>query len=279
MSQAFLSIITVNRNNKEGLRKTLESVLCQQGLAADSLEYIVIDGDSSDGSLALLQDYAERSTFPQHISWWCSEADSGIYNAMNKGLAHATGKYVLFLNSGDYLASPTILRQVWGEEIAVDIAYFDVILYYPDRTKLLIFPDEITPQFYVAGRSLNHQCCLIRTSLQKKYPYDESFRMVSDSDFFIKTIIRDGCSYRHYRFPLSYYEAAEGFSSNPVTRRLRDEEWQVLLRRYFSDAVLQDIRELLDFKYGYLGILRKARKLFSMLRSHHKQKSPSSGSV
>ena len=129
MSQAFLSIITVNRNNREGLRKTLESVLCQQGLAADSLEYIVIDGDSSDGSLALLQDYAERSTFPQHISWWCSEVDSGIYNAMNKGLAHATGKYVLFLNSGDYLASPTILRQVWGVEIAVDIANFDVILY------------------------------------------------------------------------------------------------------------------------------------------------------
>ena len=264
MSAPFLSIVTVNRNNRDGLRKTLESVLSQENFPADRLEYIVIDGASTDGSVALLQEYAAKRSFPQHISWWCSEADSGIYNAMNKGLARASGEYILFLNSGDYLASGTMLQQLASLQLSVDIAYFDVYLYYPDRTKLLIFPDTITPQFYVSGRCLNHQAVLIRTELHKRHPYDEGFRIVSDSDFFIKTIIRDSCSNRHYRIALSYYEAEEGFSSNPATRKLLHEEMSVLLSRYFSDATLNDIRELLDFKYGYGGLLRKARRFFML---------------
>ena len=87
-----LSIITINYNNREGLRKTIESVVNQ---TYRNFEYIIIDGGSTDGSVEVVKEYADR------ISYWVSEPDNGIYNAMNKGVLAANGKYIQFLNSGD----------------------------------------------------------------------------------------------------------------------------------------------------------------------------------
>ena len=83
------SIITINFNNCDGLRRTIESVVNQTN---DNYEYIVIDGGSTDGSVDVIQKYSDR------ISYWVSEKDDGIYNAMNKGVRHAHGDYCLFLN-------------------------------------------------------------------------------------------------------------------------------------------------------------------------------------
>jgi len=83
----YLSIITVNLNNAEGLRKTIESVVTQ---TSNDFEYLVIDGHSTDGSLAVIQEFESR------ITWWVSEPDSGIYAAMNKGIRKAKGKYCQF---------------------------------------------------------------------------------------------------------------------------------------------------------------------------------------
>ena len=96
-----LSIITVNLNNREGLRKTAESVVSQ---TYKDYEWIVIDGGSTDGSKELIEQYAE------HISYWVSEPDKGIYNAMNKGIRQAHGEYFLFLNSGDSLCDDDIVE-------------------------------------------------------------------------------------------------------------------------------------------------------------------------
>ena len=89
-----LSIITINYNNKKGLSETISSVLCQQSL---NFEWIVVDGNSTDGSRELIKKHSEW------MSYWVSEPDKGIYNAMNKGIKAATGDYVMFLNSGDTL--------------------------------------------------------------------------------------------------------------------------------------------------------------------------------
>ena len=101
-----LSIITINYNNCEGLRETILSVVEQ---TCKQFEWIIVDGGSQDGSVALLEQY--RSYF----SYWCSETDKGIYNAMNKGLQHAHGEYCLFLNSGDRLTNNRIIEQVMHE--------------------------------------------------------------------------------------------------------------------------------------------------------------------
>ena len=89
-----ISIITVNYNDKLGLEKTIKSVLDQENVV---FEYLVIDGNSNDGSKDIIEKYKDK------INYWVSEPDSGIYNAMNKGIRAATGDYLLFLNSGDWL--------------------------------------------------------------------------------------------------------------------------------------------------------------------------------
>ena len=86
------SVITINYNNREGLNKTIKSVLCQ---SINDYEYIIIDGGSTDGSVDIINNNAN------FITYWVSEKDNGIYHAMNKGVAHAHGEYCIFMNSGD----------------------------------------------------------------------------------------------------------------------------------------------------------------------------------
>src|SRR5574344_2795323 len=108
------SIITINRNNKNGLEKTTKSIISQ--LFTD-YEFIVIDGGSTDGSADVIRKYAT------HITYWISEPDKGIYNAMNKGITHAYGDYLNFMNSGDCFHSPAVLdeinRQLHDEDILI----------------------------------------------------------------------------------------------------------------------------------------------------------------
>lgn len=94
-----ISIITINYNNASGLEKTIRSVVEQ---TYNEYEYIIIDGASSDKSKEVIQEYQ------RYIDFWCSEKDSGIYNAMNKGIQKASGEYLLFLNSGDVLNNSAV---------------------------------------------------------------------------------------------------------------------------------------------------------------------------
>ena len=103
----LLTIITINYNNASGLKKTLESVSNQ---TSKSLEYIVVDGNSIDGSVELVKEFDNNSTVDNFL--WISEPDSGIYNAMNKGIGLAKGEYIQFLNSGDILASNDVTEKM-----------------------------------------------------------------------------------------------------------------------------------------------------------------------
>lgn len=154
-----LSIITINRNNKEGLQRTMESVL--GGQTFDDFEYIVIDGASDDGSKEVIEHYQDR------LAYWCSERDRGIYHAMNKGIAQAKGDYLLFMNSGDCLVEGC-LSKVFTQENDADFIYGNSIgcvrgerLSYtppaPSYRNLTFF------QFYSA--SIGHQATFIRRRL------------------------------------------------------------------------------------------------------------------
>ena len=103
MTMMKLSIITINYNNKEGLRDTIESVVHQR---CQDFEWVIIDGGSSDGSRELIEQHSEQ------ITYWVSEPDKGIYNAMNKGIRVAHGDYLMFLNSGDSLYDEQTIEKV-----------------------------------------------------------------------------------------------------------------------------------------------------------------------
>jgi len=175
------SIITINYNNCEGLRRTIESVARQ---TYRNYEFIVIDGASTDGSGEVLKQYDNA------ITYWVSEPDKGIYNAMNKGIARATGDYLNFMNSGDCFYADDVL-----ERVASHTSDADIIVgrdYHFSATKqqghASIQPPRLSMlTFFVS--TLDHQSSFIRRSLFDGCPYREDFRLVSDWIFFTEQVV------------------------------------------------------------------------------------------
>ena len=202
---AKVSIITINLNNAVGLAKTIKSIVTQNFI---DYEYIVIDGGSSDGSLGIIKDYENR------LSYWSSEPDNGIYNAMNKGIKIATSEYCLFLNSGDFLVNSNVLSNVFSNYEDVDILYGDLILQNSIGQRLQKFPDELT-FYWLYSEFLGHASTHIKRSLFEKIGYyNENYKIVSDWEFFLISLAKYNCSSQHISFPISVLE--EGGISNNV---------------------------------------------------------------
>lgn len=180
------SIITVNYNNKDGLRRTIESVIHQ---TFRDFEYIVIDGGSKDGSVEVLKEY------DQHITYWVSEKDKGIYNGMNKGIAKATGDYLNFMNSGDCFYNERVLEELSKIHCTEDIIVGRDYHYNPKSGKgfATILPPRISMlTFYI--QTLPHQSSFFKRELFTNTPYDENLTIVSDIKFYIQKICVEGCS-------------------------------------------------------------------------------------
>lgn len=184
------SIITVNYNNKDGLRRTIESVIHQ---TFRDFEYIVIDGGSNDGSADVLKEY------DKDIDIWVSEKDSGIYNAMNKGIAKATGEYLNFMNSGDCFYDERILQKITDQKMDSDMIIGSDYWYNPKTKKdfATILPLRLEMFTFYKG-SLPHQSTFFKKSLFNQYQYDETLKVVSDWKFYIQKIIGEGCSVSYY---------------------------------------------------------------------------------
>ncbi len=172
-----LSIITINYNNKAGLQRTIDSVICQ---TCKDFEWIVIDGGSTDGSKQLIEQYQS------HFAYWCSEPDNGVYQAMNKGITHAKGEYLLFLNSGDALYDDNVLQKVDDVHSSADIISGQAVRM--DTNELLRHYDKnLLMQLY--HDTLNHQATLIKRDLFKDTCYDENLKIVSDWKFWLEAIL------------------------------------------------------------------------------------------
>lgn len=227
------SIITVNYNNKNGLRKTIESVIHQ---SFRDFEYIVIDGGSTDGSADVLKEYDAQ------IDYWVSEPDKGIYNAMNKGIAQAKGEYLNFMNSGDCFYAPDILEKVTSYNYETD---FIVGRDYHFNEKIQkghasILPSRTTMiHFFIA--TLDHQSSFIRRELFDNSPYNESYRLVSDWIFYVEKIVGEG---KQVKFiPDIVCRREEGGLSEQQHERNRKEINQYL-HEFLPNGVYEDYTTL-----------------------------------
>lgn len=189
--EMMLSIITVNYNHRGGLEKTLKSVFSQ---FYRDFEYIVVDGGSSDGSKQLISQLYENA-YPNPnstiIFQWVSEPDKGTYDAMNKGLTMATGEYVLFLNSGDILASNHVLSDVFSQEHCADLIVGRQYQMRGHRkcTAHRIAAEEVNKQFLISN-TLPHQATFIRRELLlQSGGYDLSYNIVADWVFWYDAIV------------------------------------------------------------------------------------------
>ena len=219
-----LSVITVNYNNLSGLKKTIESVLNQTYL---EFEYIIIDGGSTDGSADLIESVADRLFF------WVSEKDSGIYNAMNKGVSHARGEFVVFMNSGDTFYSTSVLEQVVG---SLDS---DIVCGNADFGGGYIWesPSVVDEGFWLNRSFICHQSTFIRTELLKQTPYDEHYRMVADYKSFLIEFVINRRSYHKLDCIICNYDC-NGLSSDDS--KADNERIQVLNELRYNKLIEED---------------------------------------
>lgn len=243
-----ISIITINYNDIGGLNETIESVIHQD---YDNFEYIIIDGGSEDGSKQLIEKYAD------HVNFWSSEKDDGIYHAMNKGLLKAKGKYVLFLNSGDTFYSNSAIRsfESFFKTVEYDVVYGDISILDGSRQWLVESPSELTFN-YLAKDTLPFPCTIIKRETLLEFKFDESLKIVSDWKFFILILCKYDKKYKHVPATIVNFKLGGISSTNPelVAIERRD-----VLENYFS-FFIDEFYELQSAR-SMLQSLRKSRKI------------------
>ncbi|MBE8723933.1 glycosyltransferase family 2 protein [Flavobacterium hungaricum] len=238
-----ISVITINFNDQKGLRKTLESVT---GQTYADFEFIVIDGGSTDGSKELIAQYQDK------INYWVSEKDTGVFNAMNKGIKQSSGEFLIFMNGGDCFYDNKVL-----ENIAADLtSEYDI--YYGDNYKdnngskrLKTYPEKLSFSFFY-NSSINHQSTFIRRTLfDSIFYYNENYKIASDWEFFVYAICFKNVSYKYLRKTIAVYDFT-GISSNPKFRSIYEEEKKLTFNRYFP-AFIDD--------YEFVEVLNSKRFL------------------
>ncbi|NRB59414.1 MAG: glycosyltransferase [Winogradskyella sp.] len=221
MNYPKISIITINYNNVDGLKKTINSVKEQ---TYQDIEFIIIDGLSNDGSKTLL----EKET--KNISLWLSEKDSGIFNAMNKGITQATGDYLLFLNSGDVFTSATVLNSfVNHSKFKGDIIYGDYKFEKGEKE----YPNQLTPEFFMRS-SLPHQSTLIsKRTFQTIGNYDENYKIIGDREHFFRAYLSRKLQFSHIPIALSLFDLS-GKSNAKEYKSLKQEEDEHMFKKHFG---------------------------------------------
>jgi len=176
----LISVITVVFNGVEYIKQTINSVI---GQTYDNVEYIIIDGGSTDGTLDKIRQYEKQ------IDYWVSEPDKGIYDAMNKAAALATGKWINFMNAGDSFHDNGVVSTFFNgvdlDEVAV--VYGDVMNVFSQQYKVLCKSRSLK-LFYkgMQGMPFSHQSAFVKTAILKNESFDQKYHITADYDFFYK---------------------------------------------------------------------------------------------
>lgn len=171
----MLSIVTINRNNAQGLSKTINSLREQ---SSQDFQWVMIDGASSDESVNLGRSFAR----PKDKVF--SESDTGIYNAMNKGVSHCDKGYILFLNSGDVFADSAAISAI-EHSLSDD---YDLMLFGFSVRNRVRMPKPIWSRFWSLPTS--HQAIAYKRSLLIRHPFDESYLYAADFEHFLRIFKR-----------------------------------------------------------------------------------------
>ncbi|MBC7524970.1 MAG: glycosyltransferase [Flavobacterium sp.] len=219
-----ISVITINYNDKVGLEKTIKSVLDQ---TATNFEFVIIDGKSTDGSTKIIENYKSK------IDYWISEKDSGVYNAMNKGIKNAEGEFVIFMNSGDVFNNKNVLTDVTKYLTPnFDIYYGDNYKIKADGKRKKTYPSQLSFSFFY-NSSINHQSTFIRKDLfEKHFYYNENYKIVSDWEFFIYTICKINVPYKYLPITICDYDFT-GISSLAKYQHIAQYEKMTTIKKFF----------------------------------------------
>lgn len=218
----LFSIITVCYNEEKNIEKTAKSVVGQK---FKNFEWVVIDGKSKDKTVSILNKYSKS------MSYFVSEKDSGIYNAMNKGIKKAKGKYLLFLNGGDCFVNKDVLLKVakfLEEDNFSSEIYYGNVLY--DNGEKVDFKKAVLDRKFFLTKTISHQATFILKDLFKKYGnYEEKYKISSDFYFWLKAIVKGKVKTKFLPVFVSIFNL-EGISAGKNSMKKHIEERHTILR-------------------------------------------------
>lgn len=257
-----ISVVTVCYNAVKTIEETILSVVDQ---TYDNVEYIIIDGCSTDGTIDIIKKYAQGgSEYGKHhhsITYWISEPDKGIYDAMNKGIAVATGDYINFMNAGDTFVDDNTLmyfvRNIKSDSI---ISYGDFLSMYRGE-KFLKKP--LTFDYLKTKLPFCHQSTLIRLDYHKSHHYSLDYSICADYDFIYNAYFRDSVTFQYIPIPVSIFDTTDGKSSRNYFIAIREKfrVWGIdndkikqipwyfgTMRQYISHSIRSILPETITIK-------------------------------
>ncbi len=250
-----VSIITVVKNAVNTLEHTLKSIYSQ---TYQNIEHIVIDGVSTDGTLDVVEKYKDK------ISYFISEPDAGLYNAMNKGIKAATGDILFFLNGDDQLYENTTIESIVEafRKTNADMIYGDLIAVDTKKQTEELQPGNIADKFFWINQCLCHQVIFYKAELFKKYGlYDEKYKIAADYDVNLRCIIKNKAKAVYVPEVISKFTVGGLGHQNKETY---DREQKEIAKKYFSSYQLE-VKKFL-FKTCRALIRNKTiRQLLNML--------------
>ena len=253
-----VSIITVCKNAENAIERTMLSVVTQSCFA-ENIEYLIIDGASTDKTIEIIKQYADKYPIK-----WISEPDSGIYNAMNKGIKLATGDYLLFLNAGDYLIHYNVIKSLMDlfESGKYDVIFGKVLSIDPIGEQYQIKAKNKYDLRFFFDHSLAHQAMFYKKDLFQKFGfYDEKYIIIADNVFNKKIFCDGGVSVKYIDRIISVY-FADGISS--INKNISLQERKIFQESCFSEKERQEIYKQYK-KEETIGLRRKQKSILRLL--------------
>ena len=209
----LISIITIVRNGVEHIEQTIQSVISQKKVG---IEYIIVDGNSTDGTLEIIEKYRSE------IDIIISETDNGIYDAINKGIRHATGCLIGIIHCGDFYAPDSLLK-VYNKykEAEGDVFYGDIEIMEEYKTDYILNYGKANHKLLIKRMSIFHPSSFIKHSIYKSFgSYNQNYKSASDYDFFLRLFLQD-YKFVYIPYRLAFFRSG-GMSSNNFKLSLRE---------------------------------------------------------
>lgn len=259
----LVSVITACLNSEKYLKRAIESLLIQD---YSNIEHIIIDGGSRDGTLDVIKKHGT------HISYWTSEPDKGIYDAMNKGIDASKGDILYFLNSDDRLYDKDVIKNAvyFLNSKKADFAYGNILNRSLNDKSLLLgkYPNFITKRHFLRG-TIGHPATFFRRDCFKKVgKFDIRYTILSDYEWFLRALFKYNLRSYHMKQVVSVFQC-NGTSSDEKSRNCIASERKSIEKIYFSRFEILLGKFINFFLYGdflrYIlrFILRK--KIYSAL--------------
>ena len=252
-----VSIITVCKNAETAIERTMLSVVTQSCFA-ENIEYLIVDGASTDKTVEIIEQYAGKYPIK-----WISEPDSGIYNAMNKGIKLATGDYLLFLNAGDYLIHYNVIKSLTNlfQSDKFDVISGNAFYINPFTEHYHINAKKNCGAFFFYHDALPHQAVFYKKNLFDKFGlYDEKFVIKADHVFNKKVICNEHVTTKYVDQIISVF-FYDGISSKNID--LSSKETEIFHNQYFTSEEMKEIQrqQLIIERQNRKSILRFLSKM------------------